>query len=78
MTLDLQKLRHDLDLMKKSEEAVVNKMERIQKENHILQITLQQRDDEIARQQEIVEYVFKLPIFSRFSNCHFSEALNQQ
>lgn len=55
MTLDYQKLAHDLDLVKKDREAVLNKLESTEKENHILQITLKQRDDEIARQSEIVE-----------------------
>ena len=55
MTLEIQRLKHDLDLIKKDQESMGNKMEAVEKENHILQITLKQRDDEIARQAEIVE-----------------------
>ena len=54
--LDTQKLRHDVDMMKRDHESMVNKLESLEQENHILQITLQQRDTEIERQQELLEY----------------------
>ena len=54
--LDTQKLRHDVDVMKRDHESTVNKLESLEQENHILQITLQQRDTEIERQQELLEY----------------------
>ena len=56
MLLDTQKLRHDVDMMKRNHDATVTKLESLEQENHILQITLQQRDTEIERQQELLEY----------------------
>ncbi|WAR10038.1 CCD14-like protein [Mya arenaria] len=55
MTMEAQKVKHDLDLLKQGHDATVASLEALEKENHILQITLQQRDIEIDRQQEIVE-----------------------
>lgn len=55
MLLDTQNMRHEIDLMRKDHEATVTKLESLDKENHILQITLKQRDAEIERQHEIVE-----------------------
>ena len=54
--VETQKLRHDVDMMKRDQESTVNKLESLEQENHILQITLQQRDAEIERQQEVLEY----------------------
>ena len=56
MLLDTQKLRHDVDMMKRKYDETVTKVESLEQENHILQITLQQRDTEIERQQELLEY----------------------
>ena len=55
MLLDTQNMRHEIDLMRKDHETTVTKLESLDKENHILQITLKQRDAEIERQHEIVE-----------------------
>ncbi|KAL4216909.1 protein localization to microtubule organizing center [Mactra antiquata] len=55
MTLESQKLQHDLDLVKKEVNVTLTQLESIEKENHILQITLKERDIEIERQSEIVE-----------------------
>jgi len=55
MTLDNQQMKHRLDLMKKSEETFIAKLEKLEKENHILLVTLQQRDEEITKLHEITE-----------------------
>ena len=53
--METQKLGHEVQMMKKEQEASANKLEALEKENHILQITLQQRDAEIERQHNVVE-----------------------
>ncbi|KAH3753393.1 hypothetical protein DPMN_188029 [Dreissena polymorpha] len=53
--MEAQQVKHDLELLKKGHEGTLTQLEAIEKENHILQVTLRQRDEEIVRQQEIVE-----------------------
>ncbi|XP_052235577.1 uncharacterized protein LOC127847597 isoform X2 [Dreissena polymorpha] len=55
ITMEAQQVKHDLELLKKGHEGTLTQLEAIEKENHILQVTLRQRDEEIVRQQEIVE-----------------------
>lgn len=52
---EIQKCKHELDFLRKDHEIVLNKLEGVEKENHILQITVQQRDTEIDRLHEILQ-----------------------
>ncbi|KAK3083300.1 hypothetical protein FSP39_018841 [Pinctada imbricata] len=54
---ETQKLRGELDSLQRQIRASQIKQQAVERENHILQITVQQRDAEIERQQEIVEAI---------------------
>lgn len=51
---DTQKFRHEIEELQKQTEAIQEKHEALEQENHILQITLQQRDKEIETMRDVV------------------------
>jgi len=55
ITLEAKGLKHDLDLLKQGHEATVSRLEVIERENEVLRSSLTQRDEEIARQQDVVQ-----------------------
>ena len=52
---DTQKFRHEIEQLRQQTEGIEVKHESLEQENHILQITLQQRDAEIDKMQEVIK-----------------------
>ncbi|XP_052079895.1 uncharacterized protein LOC127718042 isoform X2 [Mytilus californianus] len=54
---DTQKFRHEIEQLQRQTDGIQMKHEALEQENHILQITVQQRDTEISKMQEVVNEV---------------------
>lgn len=52
---DTQKFRHEIEELQRQTDGIQMKHESLEQENHILQITVQQRDTEICKMQEVVK-----------------------
>ncbi|XP_063418478.1 uncharacterized protein LOC134701280 [Mytilus trossulus] len=54
---DTQRFRHEIEELQRQTDGIQMKHESLEQENHILQITVQQRDTEICKMQEVVNEV---------------------